>query len=99
MIIPAIDIKNGKCVRLFQGDFSKETIYSEDPLEMALKWKNLGAQIVHIVDLDGAKDGSPINIEVISRIAEEAQIEVGGGIRNIETIQKYLDAGVYRVVL
>ncbi len=99
MIIPAIDIRDGKCVRLFQGDFSKETVYSEDPLEMALKWKDLGAQIVHVVDLDGAKDGSPINMEVISKIAEEVQIEVGGGIRNIETIQKYLDAGVYRVVL
>jgi phosphoribosylformimino-5-aminoimidazole carboxamide ribotide isomerase len=99
MILPAIDIRNGKCVRLFQGDYSQETIYSDDPFEMALKWKNLGAQIIHVVDLDGAKDGSPTNIEVISKIAEEIQIEVGGGIRSIETIQKYLNAGVYRVVL
>src|SRR3989344_4728342 len=99
IIIPAIDIRNGKCVRLFQGDYDQETIYSDDPLEMALKWKSLGAQIVHVVDLDGAKDGSPINMGIISKIAEEVQIEIGGGIRNIDTIQKYLDAGVYRVVL
>ncbi len=101
IIIPAIDILGGKCVRLFQGDYDQSKTYSEDPLEVTLDFQKKGASILHIVDLDGAKDGSPVNFETIVRIAENLSIpiEVGGGIRNSETIQKYLDAKVLRVIL
>jgi len=87
-IIPAIDIKNGKCVRLFQGDYDKETIYSSNPIEIALKWKNQGAKMIHIVDLDGAKSGKPENIQIIQEIIKETKIpiQVGGGIRNLVSI-------------
>ena len=101
MIIPAIDIRDGKCVRLFQGDFAKQTTYSSPPLEVAKQWKKQGAALIHVVDLDGAKDGSPKNMELIIRMAKELAIpiEVGGGIRDKETIQKYLDSGIARVVI
>jgi phosphoribosylformimino-5-aminoimidazole carboxamide ribotide isomerase len=99
IIIPAIDIKDGRCVRLFQGDFDKQTIYSNDPLEIALRWRDAGAKLIHVVDLNGAKDGRPENFAVIENIAKLVSIEIGGGIRSIETIRKYLEAGVVRVVL
>ena len=102
LIIPAIDIKNGKCVRLSQGEMDKETIYSDDPLKFADKWIREGAKRIHIVDLDGAIEGKPINIDVIHSIAEsfpDIPLQVGGGIRDEDTIQAYLDAGVSYVII
>ena len=102
LIIPAIDIKNGKCVRLSQGKMDKETIYSDDPLEFANKWVQGGAKRIHIVDLDGAIKGKPTNIDVIHAIAEsfpDVPLQVGGGIRDEDTIQAYLDAGVSYVII
>ena len=100
-IIPAIDIKSGRCVRLFQGDFRKETIYSDDPLAVALRWQSEGACRLHVVDLDGASIGTPANLDVIKLIAERVDIpiQVGGGIRSFEVATGLLDAGVDRVVL
>ncbi|WP_408956083.1 1-(5-phosphoribosyl)-5-[(5-phosphoribosylamino)methylideneamino]imidazole-4-carboxamide isomerase [Natroniella sp. ANB-PHB2] len=99
-IIPAIDIRNGNCVRLYKGDFEQETVYGE-PIEMAKLWANKGATRLHIVDLDGALDGKPKNIELIKEIVEtiEIPIQVGGGIRTKEIIQEYLEIGVERVII
>lgn len=102
LLIPAIDLKGGKCVRLVQGDMERDTVYSDDPVKMAVKWAEAGARRLHLVDLDGAFEGSPINHRVIHQIAEELptiDIEVGGGIRDEDTIQSYLDAGVRYVIL
>ena len=101
LILPAIDIRNGKCVRLQQGDYNQETIYADSPVEMAKHWEEQGAEFLHIVDLDGAKDKMPTNFSIIYKIAENVNIpiEVGGGIRNRETIQLYLEAGVDRLVI
>ena len=100
-IIPAIDIRNGKCVRLQKGDYNQETIYGNNPIEMAKHWEQLGAEFLHIVDLDGAKEGKPTNFLTIGKIAKNIAIpiEVGGGIRNQETIQHYLNEGVNRLVI
>ena len=101
VILPAIDIRKGNCVRLTQGDFDKEIIYSPFPDEQALKWQEAGAKFLHVVDLDGAKEGAPVNLFVIKKILEAVKIpiEVGGGIRRIEDIEMYLDMGVDRVIL
>ncbi len=101
LIIPAIDIKNGKCVRLIQGDFNKEKIYNDNPVKVAKVWQSKGAKIVHIVDLDGAKNGALDNIEVIKDILQTVTIpiQIGGGIRNKESIDKLLGLGVSKVVL
>ena len=101
LILPAIDIRNGKCVRLQQGDYNQETVYADSPVEMAKHWEQQGAEFLHIVDLDGAKDKKPTNFAAICQIAESVNIpiEVGGGIRNQETIQLYLNAGVNRLVV
>ena len=102
LLIPAIDLKGGKCVRLVQGDMERDTVYSDDPVKMAVKWAEAGARRLHLVDLDGAFEGSPINHHVIHQIAEELptiDIQVGGGIRDEDTIQSYLDAGVRYVIL
>lgn len=101
IIIPAIDVKNGKCVRLFQGDFTKETIYNGDPITMAKQFEKNGAKMLHVVDLDGAKDGIRINREVIKKIAQTIAIpiEIGGGIRDEEAIAELLSFGVKRVVI
>ncbi len=102
LIIPAIDIKNGKCVRLLQGDMNKETVYSDDPLAMADKWVKAGARRLHIVDLDGAVKGTPSNADVIHAIAQahpNVPLQVGGGIRDEDTIQAYLDVGVSFVII
>lgn len=101
LIIPAIDIKNGKCVRLTQGDFGSEKIYSEDPVTIAKQWEAKGAQMLHIVDLDGAKNGKLENLDVIKMIAQSVAIpiQVGGGIRNNESVKTLLSAGVSRVIL
>ena len=101
LIIPAIDIRGGKCVRLFQGDYNKETVYAEDPAEQAVRWENEGAHIIHLVDLDGAKAKHPVNLDAIRRICSSVRIpcELGGGIRTIEDARKAFDAGVYRIIL
>jgi phosphoribosylformimino-5-aminoimidazole carboxamide ribotide isomerase len=100
-VIPAIDIRGGKCVRLYQGDFTMETVFSNDPLEMALQWQSLGATRLHIVDLDGAATGEPGNLDIIQHIASTVfiPIEVGGGIRTVATMEKLLKIGADRVVL
>jgi phosphoribosylformimino-5-aminoimidazole carboxamide ribotide isomerase len=102
LIIPAIDIKNGKCVRLSQGKMDKETIYSDDPVAMADRWVEAGARRLHIVDLDGAVKGTPGNADIIHAIAEahpNVPLQVGGGIRDEDTIQTYLDVGVSFVII
>ena len=102
LLIPAIDIKNGHCVRLRQGQMEKETVYGNDPVEMAKRWIDAGARRLHIVDLDGAIAGKPENADVIHEIAEaypQIPIQVGGGIRNEDTIQTYLDVGVTYVIV
>lgn len=100
-IYPAIDIQGGRCVRLLRGDFSQSTVYHEDPVEAARRWRSLGAGRLHVVDLDGARSGIPVNNAVIERIAGEMDIPVqcGGGIRDLETLERYLAAGVAWVVL
>tara|TARA_B100000949_G_C14209137_1_gene419481 strand:- start:245 stop:991 length:747 start_codon:yes stop_codon:yes gene_type:complete len=102
LIIPAIDIKNGKCVRLSQGQMDHETIYSENPLDIANKWVEEGAERIHIVDLDGAIEGKPVNVDIIHSIVEaypNIPLQVGGGIRDEDTIQTYLDVGVSYVII
>ena len=100
-IFPAIDIKDKKCVRLIKGDFENKTEYEMSPLEQAGKYKDHGFKNLHIVDLDGALTGEPINIDIIKDILVkfEMKIELGGGVRNFETILKYIDAGVDKVIL
>ena len=100
-VIPAVDIRNGKCVRLLQGKFDQETVFADDPVEMAVHWESLGARRLHVVDLDGAKTGEPQNLDVIGRIASTVKIPVqmGGGIRTIETAWQVLGLGVDRVVI
>ncbi|MBI3008970.1 MAG: 1-(5-phosphoribosyl)-5-((5-phosphoribosylamino)methylideneamino)imidazole-4-carboxamide isomerase, partial [Candidatus Omnitrophica bacterium] len=101
-IIPAIDLKGGKVVRLLQGDFNKTTVYPEDPVHAALRWESEGASLLHIVDLDGAFIGSPKNIDTVKRIIEnikKAQLEFGGGIRTREDIVRLLELGINRVIL
>ena len=101
LVIPAIDIRGGKCVRLLQGDPEKETVYSSSPLDMAKRFEDMGAKLIHVVDLDGAFDGRPVNSAVIVEIAGAVSIpiETGGGIRTPEAVDFYLQAGVKRVVL
>jgi phosphoribosylformimino-5-aminoimidazole carboxamide ribotide isomerase len=100
-IIPAVDIKNGQCVRLAQGDFDRVTVYAENPADMARHWAQKGAARIHIVDLDGSVAGLPKNAAIILDIAKSVSvpIEVGGGIRNMETISYYLENGVSSVIL
>lgn len=100
-IYPAIDIIDGACVRLVQGDYSQKTKFAEDPCEVALRWQREGGEFVHIVDLDGAKSGEMPNLELICRIANtlDVPIEVGGGIRNMEAAERYLENGVERVII
>ena len=102
LLIPAIDIKEGKCVRLRQGLMEDSTVFSDSPLAMADKWVELGAKRIHLVDLDGAFAGEPANADVINSIAEKypnVPIQIGGGIRDEKTIQAYIDAGVEYVII
>ena len=101
IIYPAIDIRGGRCVRLTEGRFDAETVFADDPAEMALKWAGLGAEFLHLVDLDGALAGEGKNVPVIERILQSVSIPVqlGGGIRNLETIEKLLSLGVTRLIL
>jgi phosphoribosylformimino-5-aminoimidazole carboxamide ribotide isomerase len=101
IIIPAVDIKNGKCVRLLQGRMNDDTVYSDDPAAMAVKWERLGAQIIHVIDLDGAFSKSPQNVTAISELAQSVKvpIQLGGGIRNEQTVAMYLEMGIRRVII
>lgn len=102
LIIPAIDIKDKRCVRLTQGRMDAETVYSNDPAEVALKWASLGAEIIHLVDLDGAVEGNAKNFEVIKRITDAVKVpvQIGGGIRDIKTADLYLSLpGVKRIII
>ena len=100
-IFPAIDIKDKKCVRLVKGDFDKKTEYELSPIDQAEKFKNHGFKNLHMVDLDGALTGETVNLDIIQDIVGKFnfKVEVGGGIRNLESIQKYIDAGVEKVIL
>jgi len=102
LVIPAIDLKDGKCVRLRQGRMEDETVFSDDPVAMATRWVEAGARRLHLVDLNGAFEGKPVNADVIRAIAEAhpgLPIQVGGGIRDEDTIQTYIEAGVQYVIL
>lgn len=102
LIIPAIDIKDGKCVRLRQGRFDETTVFSEDPVEMAGKWRERGAKRLHMVDLDGAVAGSPRNAEIVEAIVRnypDLPVQIGGGIRNLDTAESYIEAGVRYVII
>lgn len=101
IVIPAVDIKNGKCVRLSQGRMDAETIFSDDPAAMAQKWDVFGVDIIHVIDLDGAIQKHPKNVQAIRDIIEtvNAHVQVGGGIRNLKTIETYLQLGVYRIII
>lgn len=101
LIFPAIDLYDGKAVRLFKGDYNQMTVYSENPPEIAVDFKNQGASCIHIVDLEGAKTGETPNIETVKRIINTASLfsEIGGGIRSMETVDRYIDAGIDRVIL
>ena len=100
-VIPSIDLKSGRCVRLYQGDYQRETVYSEDPLAVAQTWQDQRAPRLHLVDLDGAAAGTPVNLDTISSIIDRLTIpvQVGGGIRDQQTADRLLDAGADRVVI
>jgi phosphoribosylformimino-5-aminoimidazole carboxamide ribotide isomerase len=100
-IIPAVDIRGGRCVRLYQGDFQRETVFGDDPVAVARSWQDAGATRLHVVDLDGAREGRPANAQVIRRLIQAVSIpvQVGGGLRDRQSIEGYLRAGVVRVVL
>ena len=102
LLIPAIDLKDGKCVRLRQGKMEDETIFSDDPVSVAARWVEAGARRLHIVDLNGAFAGEPVNADVVHAIASaypDLPIQIGGGIRDEETVETYLDAGVQYVII
>ena len=101
IIIPAVDIKNGKCVRLSQGKMDAETVFSDDPVGMARKWDAFGVDVIHVIDLDGAILKRPQNTPVIGKIVDcvHARVQVGGGIRTIQTIETYLSMGVARIII
>ncbi len=100
-VYPAIDILNKQCVRLVQGDYAQDTVYNNDPVFIARKWASMGAKFLHVVDLDGAKDGEPVNLDVVKHMVFKVQvpIQLGGGIRNFETAKRILEAGVQRIIL
>ena len=100
-LIPAIDLRNGKCVRLYQGRYDAETGYADDPSEVLDRYVALGARLVHVVDLDGARDGSQANAVAVARLVSQgqAELQLGGGIRDSTTVARWLDAGVVRVVV
>ena len=100
-IIPAVDVKDGKCVRLYQGDYDKETVFSTDPVSVAVSWQKMGAERIHVVDLDGASSGSQLNFQVIERMISclTIPVQVGGGIRTESNVLTMMDIGVDRVVL
>ena len=100
-IFPAIDLYEGKAVRLLKGDYQNMTVYSENPIEIARDFENKGAKFIHLVDLEGAKDGTTPNLAIVKQIANETSLftEIGGGIRSMETVRAYLENGINRVIL
>ncbi len=100
-VIPSIDLKSGRCVRLYQGDYRKETVYSDDPLSVALSWQEQGGRRLHLVDLDGAAQGRLVNLDLVAEIVKQLTIpvQVGGGIRSLETAENLLSSGADRVVI
>ncbi len=101
ILFPAIDLLGGKAVRLFQGRYDEETVYDDEPVNTALKFKSAGCEAIHIVDLDGAKYGTTVNLDTVLKIKRETGLfcEIGGGIRNLETVDRYIDSGIDRVIL
>ena len=101
IILPAIDLYEKKAVRLYKGDYANMTVYSDDPVSVAKDFASAGAEWIHTVDLEGARDGTTPNLDVVAAIAKETslKVEIGGGIRNLETVEKYLAAGVSRVII
>ncbi|HAG00875.1 MAG TPA: 1-(5-phosphoribosyl)-5-[(5-phosphoribosylamino)methylideneamino]imidazole-4-carboxamide isomerase [Paenibacillus lactis] len=101
IIYPAIDIRGGKCVRLVQGDYNQETVYNDNPLEVAKSWESQGGSFIHLVDLDGAKAGHPVNDEIIGSIASSVNVpvQVGGGLRTLADVERLLGLGVSRVII
>jgi len=101
LVIPAIDLKDGRCVRLRQGNMADETVYSDDVASVAGKWQQAGATVIHVVDLNGAVEGEPRNLPQIEEVIKtvSVKVQIGGGIRNLDTLRRYLNAGVSRVVL
>lgn len=101
IIYPAIDIRGGKCVRLVQGDYNQETVYNDNPLEVAKSWEEQGGTFIHLVDLDGAKAGHPVNDDIIGKIAASVQVpvQVGGGLRTLADVERLLSLGVSRVII
>lgn len=100
-IFPAIDLRGGKVVRLLKGDYDRMTVFGDDPLAVAKEFAEAGAEFLHVVDLDGAKDGDNPNFDIVKMLAQKSglKVEIGGGIRNEGTVKKYLDVGVWRVIL
>ena len=100
-VIPAIDLRGGRCVRLYQGDYDRETVFSDDPMEVARRWVDQGARRLHVIDLDGAKSGEQSNAEAAYRIAGEAgvPVQLGGGIRSVESARQAIERGIDRVLL
>ena len=100
-IFPAIDLFDKKAVRLFKGDYNEMTVYSENPIEIALDFEAKGAKFIHMVDLEGAKDGTTPNLEIVAQVARETGlfVEIGGGIRSLETLERYFESGVDRAIL
>jgi len=100
-VIPAIDLRGGRCVRLRQGDFEQETVFGDDPAAMAARWESEGAKRIHLVDLDGAKAGRPINVEAVKQIVKRAGVpcQLGGGLRDEATIAEWLSSGLDRVIV
>lgn len=100
-VVPAIDLRGGRCVRLYQGDYGRETVYSDDPVAVASRWVEQGARRLHVVDLDGARAGAPANLDAVTRIvaASGVPVQLGGGIRTLESAKAAMDSGVDRVIL
>ena len=100
-LFPAIDLFDGKAVRLFKGDYAQMTVYSDNPIEIAREFESKGAKYIHLVDLEGAKNGTTPNLNIVKQIANDTNLfcEIGGGIRSLETIEKYINCGVERVIL
>jgi phosphoribosylformimino-5-aminoimidazole carboxamide ribotide isomerase len=99
LIIPAIDLQAGRCVRLLQGDFARETVYGDDPVAVAHRWRQAGAELVHVVDLNGAREGRPVQLDLVRRIAWVAPVQAGGGLRTLDDVAQAIETGAKRVVL
>jgi phosphoribosylformimino-5-aminoimidazole carboxamide ribotide isomerase len=99
LVIPAIDLQSGRAVRLLRGEFEQETVYDTDPVAVARRWQEAGAELIHVVDLDGAREGRPVQLDLVGRIAAVAQVEAAGGLRTQENVQAAIDAGATRIVV